>query len=95
MVDFDKEHQLIQEALRFSEGEFTSVCKEVDDQRLYTLLETITIARNKILDAVMARTMERKPNPLQWKDADRAGYIVKTIESELLCRMKKGEQPSS
>jgi hypothetical protein len=42
---------------------------------------------------MMARTMERKPNPLRWNAADNAAYVVKTIEDELKNRMKK-EEPS-
>jgi hypothetical protein len=38
---------------------------------------------------MMARTMERKPNPLQWTAADNAAYVVKTIEDELLSRVKE------
>lgn len=89
MIDYKKEHLLLMEALNFSEGELSTVCKTVDDQRLFTLLETITHARNKILDAMMARTMERKPNPLQWNAADKAAYVVKIIENELLSRVKE------
>jgi hypothetical protein len=94
MTDFKKEHSLIIEALKFSEEELPTVCKKVDDQQLYTLLETITHARNTILDAMMARTMERKPNPIQWNDADKAAYVVKAIEDELINRMKKEETPA-
>ena len=95
MVDFKKEHELLVEALKFSEEEFANVCKTVDNQQLYDLLQTISQARNKILDAMMAHTMERKPNPLQWNDANKSAYIVKTIEEELINRMKKGETPSA
>jgi len=93
MMDFKKEHLLLIEALKFSEEELSAACKTVDDQQLFTLLEAITNARNIILDAMMARTMERKPNPLQWTAADNAAYVVKTIEDELKNRMKK-EEPS-
>lgn len=93
MTDFKKEHLLIIEALKFSEEEFPKACIKVDDQQLYTLLETITYARNTILDAMMARTMERKPNPQQWNDADKAIYVVKAIEDELINRIKKEETP--
>ena len=89
MIDFKKEHLLLIEALNFSEEELASACTKVDDQRLYNLLETITQARNTILDAMMTRTMERKPNPLQWNAADKAAYVVKTIEDELRNRMKR------
>ena len=89
MIDYKKEHLLLIEALKFSEEELSTVCKTVDDQRLFTLLGTITQARNKILDAMMARTMERKPNPLQWNAADKAAYVVKIIENELLDRVKE------
>ena len=89
MIDYKKEHLLLMESLKFSEEELSTVCKTVDDQRLFTLLETITHARNKILDAMMARTMERKPNPLQWNAADKAAYVVKIIENELLSRVKE------
>jgi hypothetical protein len=89
MIDFKKEHLLLIEALNFSEEELASACKKVDDQRLYDLLKTITQARNIILDAMMKRTMERKPNPLQWNAADKAAYVVKTIEDELRNRMKR------
>ena len=88
MVEFSKEHELLAEALGFSEEEFTNVCKKLDDRRLYELLQTISQARNKILDAMMAHTMERKPNPIQWDAADRSLYIVKTLENELLKRAK-------
>ena len=88
MTDFKKEHTLIIEALKFSEEELRTVCKKVDDQQLYTLLEAITHARNTILDAMMARTMERNPNPIQWNDADKAVYVVKAIEDELINRIK-------
>ena len=91
MIDYTKEHQLLVEALKFSEEEFAKVCKKVNDQQLYGLLQTISQARNKILNAMMAHTMERKPNPLQWNAADKAGYIVKVIEDELMTRMKKEE----
>ena len=94
MVDFRKEHLLLDEALKFSREELATVCKTVDAEKLYKLLETITQARNKILDAMMAHTMERKPNPLQWNAADKAEYVVKALEDELLNRMKKGETPS-
>ena len=89
MMDFKKEHLLLIEALKFSEEELSTACKTVDDQKLFTLLEAITNARNIILDAMMARTMERKPNPLQWTAADKAAYVVKTIEDELLSRVKE------
>jgi hypothetical protein len=89
MMDFKKEHLLLIEALKFSEEELSTACKPVDDQQLFTLLEAITNARNIILDAMMARTMERKPNPLQWTAADNAAYVVKTIEDELLSRVKE------
>lgn len=91
MADFKKEHLLLIEALKFSEEELSTACRTVDDQQLFTLLEAITNARNIILDAMMARTMEGKPNPQQWNNADRAAYVVKTIEDELTNRMKKEE----
>jgi hypothetical protein len=91
MIDFKKEHLLLMESLKFSEEELARVCKKVDDQQLFSLLETITQARNKILDAMMSRTMEPKPNPLQWNAADKAAYVVQTIEDELVNRMKKEE----
>ena len=94
MVDFTKEHTLLKEALKFSEEEFITVCKTVNNKNLYNLLETITQARNKILDAMMAHTMERKPNPLQWNAADKAAYVVKTMEDELLSRKENNETPS-
>ena len=94
MVEYVKEHQLLAEALKFSQEEFADVCKKVDDQKLYNLLRTISQARNKILDAMMAHTMERKPSPIQWNAADKAAYIVKTIENELLVRVKKDELPT-
>jgi hypothetical protein len=93
MIDFEKEHTLLIEALKFSEEEFKTVCKTVNDKKLYNLLETITYARNKILDAMMARTMERKPNPLQWNAADKAAYVVKVLEDELLNRVKNEGSP--
>lgn len=93
MVDFIKEHLLLKEALKFSEEEFITGCKTVNNKQLYNLLETITQARNKILDAMMAHTMERKPNPLQWNVADKTAYVVKIIEDELINRMKE-ETPS-
>ncbi len=89
MADFKKEHLLLIEALKFSEEELSTACRTVDDQQLFTLLEAITNARNIILDAMMARTMERKPNPLQWNAADKAAYVVKIIENELLSRVKE------
>jgi hypothetical protein len=94
MTDIKKEHLLLVETVKFSEEQLAAVCKKVDDQQLFTLLETITQARNAILDSMMARTMARKPNPQQWNAADRAKYVVKTIEDELINRMKKEEAPS-
>ena len=94
MIDYKKEHLLLLEALKFSKEELATVCKTVDSQQLYNLLDTITQSRNKILDAMMTRTMERKPNPLQWDAADKAAYVVKTIEDELINRTENVKTPS-
>lgn len=94
MANYDKEFLLLEEALKFSEGELSRVCQTVTDKQLYNLLYSITQARNKILDAMMAHTMERKPTPLQWGAADKTEYVIKIIETELVNRIERNKKSS-